>query len=258
MQLPLPQPRVGHSTKLQAAPVVTVPMLIPPPTENYRIRWGGRTLEAMPFSEINRKIDKSELGMSAQIERGNEWISIREFLKEHARIQNEFIVNEKARIAEEQSRKAQEAAEAELRRQAALEHERLLNENTVTMKQLEIERIRAQHPPAAGNALNLTGLVSGAICITVIVLVLIADPWHLFGPSITTVEAKVRDSLETRLRFIDKSSTLSVRKVSLVRKSKNEFVGEAEIAGYVRATITLSVIVDGENLHWKSEGIQME
>jgi len=101
----------------------------------------------MPFSEISRKIDNSELGMSAQIECGTEWKSIREFLSEHARSERERMTKEKEQFAQEQARKAQEAAEQALLRQTNLEHERMLNEKAVRMKELEIEEIRVKQTP---------------------------------------------------------------------------------------------------------------
>lgn len=229
------------------------------PSGNYRIRWRGKTTEEMPISAILKKAEAGELGMLTQIEVSGRWLTLRDFLAEHEHSEKGRIATATREAEVERARRKEEALRdaGEQKRIAEETAAERGKQHEVEIHRLEIDRIRAASLGTnSGNAKVAT--VLGVIgCVVCVAWLLVADPLNFFGRSTASIESDVGVSLQQKLRkSVD--STVTVTKVTLIRKSKNSLVGEAQVTGYVRATIHLSVVVDGAKFQWKSEGFEID
>lgn len=237
------------------------------PSGNYRVRWRGKITEEMPISLILKKTETGELGMLTQIEVNARWLTIRDFLTEHQDSEKERIAtatreaeaerarrNEEALLVAAERKRLAEESSAEHAKQNEVEIHRREKQNELEIHRRDIERIRAaSFASNRGNAMAAT--VLGVIAC--VAWFLVADPLNVRGPSIASIERDVGVSLEQKLRK-SVGSRVAVTKVTLIRKSKNELVGDAQVTGYVKATIHLSVVVDGAAFQWKAEGFEID
>lgn len=208
------------------------------------VRWRGRQDGPFTVPELEQRLADNRLGMLHEVHTQAGWLPLREFFEARAvRDQVRQKETERLRAVEEQKRlQAQEDMAAQ--RQAEAEQTRCQQDHELRLRELEVEKIRAQTVQQSSTS---TGAWAGVMVVVLVIAAVLYSASEWTGPSSESMAEHVQT--EANAKYAAERNPARIVSVSLVKESSRKYSGIAKFSDGDMLSVTVSR--DGESTYWK-------